>query len=301
MGLNFDKIKQRHEKANAPKEERSGGNEVQTERWGPMAHTEKGETKLFLLRMVCTEDGDPLKLLHFHYDVGNKSIRCPNEGDRKARKCPVCEYASSLWKRGVDEDDDDKKSAAKKLFAKERYVAPVVVRGEVDKTGKLLEDHMVYEDAEGNKQQHGVRWYGMGVKSYKQILDWMMNPQYNGGDITDPDQGFDIQLKFTRPAKANAFPDSSLEIQPFGERKLASNKKEVARLLKSIPDVEGLYPSQSGEEIQKILDEALAKPTDDEGTKKYGGEEEDSVNSVDEAAEEIRKMKKEADDSDIPF
>lgn len=299
MSLNFDKIRARHEKANAPKEERSNDREVQTDRWGPMAHTDKGETKLFLMRMVCTEDGDPLKLLHFHYDVGNKSVLCPKRNFDE--KCPVCEYASSLWRRGCDEDDEDKKTAAKKLFAKERYIAPMVIRGEVDKTGKLLEDHMVYEDKEGNKQQHGVRWYGMGVKSYKQILDWMMNPQYNGGDITDPDKGFDIQLKFTRPAKAGAFPDSSLEIQPFGERKLAPNKKEVARLLKSIPDLSELYTRQSTEEVQKILDEALATPTDEEGVKKYGDEDEGSVNSVDEAAEEIRKMKKEASDSDIPF
>ena len=302
MGLNFDKIRERHEKANAPKEERSN-NEVNTDKWGPMAHTEKGETKQFLLRIICTEDGDPLKLFHMHYDVGGKSVVCPNEGDRSRRECPICEYASHLWRSGCDEENEDKKTAAKKLFCKERYVAPVVVRGEVDKTGKLLEDHMVYEDSEGNKKQHGVRWYGMGVNSYKDILDWMMNPQYNGGDITDPDQGFDIQLKFSRPAKSGAFPTSKLEIQPFGERKLAGNKKEVARLLKSVPDISKLFPKQTTEEVQKILDEALSKPTEGEDVKKYGSDDDDegSINSVDEAAEEIRRVKKYAADFDIPF
>lgn len=301
MSLNFDKIRERHEKANIPKEERSQNKETNLEKWGPMAYTEKGETKLFLLRIVCTEDGDPLKLFHMHYDVGGKSVVCPKRNFDEA--CSICEYASHLWRSGVAEENADKKTAAKKLFCKERYVAPVVVRGEVDKAGKLLEDHMVYE-ADGEKKQHGVRWYGMGVKSYKQVLDWMMNPQYNGGDITDPDQGFDIQLKFSRPTKSGAFPESSLEIQPFGERKLSGNKKEVARLLKSIPDVGNIFKRQSPEEVQKILDEALAKPTDDEGVKKYGSGDdgdEGSISSVDEAAEEIRKMKNKAVDAKVPF
>lgn len=289
MALNFDKIRERHKKTNTPKEERNSNTPtINLEKWGPMAHTEKGGTKKFLLRMVCTEDGDPLKMLHFHFDVGNQSVLCPkrNYGDN----CPVCDYASHLWKSGVDEDDDDKKAAAKKLFVKERYIAPVVVRGEIDSTGKIIEDHMVYEDENGDQQKHGVRWYGMGVQSYRDILDWMMNPQFNGGDVTDPDQGFDIQLKFTRPARKGAFPDSKLEIQPFGERKLSSNKKEVARLLKSIPDIDKIFPRQSTEEVQRILDEALAEPVEGEDVKKYGNSDDDNaVSSVDEAVRELRK------------
>lgn len=290
MALNFDKIRSRHEKANFTKEERSNNSNLTQDKWGPMSHTEKGETKLFLLRMVCTEDGDPLKMFHMHYDIGGKSVVCPKRNFKE--ECPVCEYASHLWKTGVSEDNDDKKKAAKKLFCKERYVAPVVVRGEIDKTGKLIEDHMVYEDENGEQQRHGVRWYGMGVKSYKQILDWMLNPQYNGGDITDPDQGFDIQLKFSRPTKDGAFPESTLEIQPFGERKLSHDKKEVARLLNNIPDINSLFPRQTTEEVQKILDEALAKPSESEGFKKYGAEVDEELSSVDEAAEEIRKLKR---------
>ena len=53
------------------------------------------------IRIVPTNDGDPLKEMWFHYNLGNnRGFLCPkrNFGDR----CPVCDFASNLWRDGVE-------------------------------------------------------------------------------------------------------------------------------------------------------------------------------------------------------
>ena len=65
---------------------------------------QEGETDI---RIVPTGDGDPLKEMHFHYNVGERKggILCPkrNFGER----CGICDFASSLWREGVEKNDDD--------------------------------------------------------------------------------------------------------------------------------------------------------------------------------------------------
>ena len=55
---------------------------------------QEGETDI---RIVPTSDGDPLKEMHFHYNVGEHKggVLCPkrNFGER----CAICDFASSLW------------------------------------------------------------------------------------------------------------------------------------------------------------------------------------------------------------
>ena len=56
------------------------------------------------IRIVPTQDGDPFREFFFHYNVGNnRGFLCPkrNYGDG----CPVCEFASQLWKEGTANDD----------------------------------------------------------------------------------------------------------------------------------------------------------------------------------------------------
>ena len=51
---------------------------------------DEGDTDI---RIIPTSDGDPLKELHFHYNVGEhrSGILCPkrNFGER----CPICDFA----------------------------------------------------------------------------------------------------------------------------------------------------------------------------------------------------------------
>ena len=80
------------------------------------------------LRILSTADGDPFKEFHFHYNVGkNPGILCPKKNH--GEDCPICEFASTLWRQGVESDDATLKNEAKKLFVRKRFYSPIVVRG----------------------------------------------------------------------------------------------------------------------------------------------------------------------------
>jgi hypothetical protein len=59
-----------------------------------------------------------------------EDVLCPkrNFGDN----CPVCDFASQLWREGVDNNDDHSKKMAKSLFVRQRFFSPVMVRGQED-------------------------------------------------------------------------------------------------------------------------------------------------------------------------
>ena len=87
---------------------------------------DEGDTDI---RIVPGKDGDPLKEVHFHYNVGEHKggIMCPKRN--LGEHCPICEFASSLWKEGVSTNDEESKKLAKSLFVRQRYFSPVVIRG----------------------------------------------------------------------------------------------------------------------------------------------------------------------------
>ena len=127
------------------------------------------------VRILPTTDGDPFKEFHFHYNVGkNPGILCPkrNHGE----DCPICDFASKLWREGVENNDDTAKREAKKLFARKRYYSPILVRGEESK---------------------GVRVWAYGKTAYETLLSYVLDPDY--GDITHPETGTDIVMTYNIP------------------------------------------------------------------------------------------------------
>ena len=76
---------------------------------------DEGDTDI---RIVPTNDGDPLKEMFFHYNVGDHKggVLCPKRN--YGEECPICEFASSLWRDGVDNNDDESKKLAKSLFVR---------------------------------------------------------------------------------------------------------------------------------------------------------------------------------------
>ena len=119
MGLDLNKMKA---KLAALKGNGGGGTSIF---WKP----QEGEQTI---RIVPTEDGDPFKDYHFHYmniNGKNQSVMCPKRNFGEA--CPVCDFASNLWNEGQN-GTPGAGDEAKKLFAKQRFFSPVIVRGQED-------------------------------------------------------------------------------------------------------------------------------------------------------------------------
>lgn len=206
------------------------------------------------IRLVPTEDGDPFKVFHFHYNLGDAArggVLCPQRqfGD----SCPVCDFASKLWQEGTD----DSKKMAKSLFVRQRFFSPVIVRGEEDQ---------------------GVRIWGYGKTIYETLLGLVLNPDY--GDITDVSNGVDFTLTYTLPKTKGAFPMTNL-VPKRKSSPLLKTKAGISEVLENIPNVEELFAKKSTSEVKAIL-ESFLNPTEGPLNEDIG-----IVSSVDEAIKEL--------------
>ena len=203
-------------------ESESGGKKSDNAFWRPT----EGDQEI---RLVPTEDGDPFKVFHFHYNLGDNvrgGVLCPKRQFGDA--CPVCEFASQLWQEGTDES----KKMAKSLFVRQRFFSPVIVRGE---------------------EEAGVRIWGYGKTIYEALLGYVLNPDY--GDITEVQTGVDFTLTYTLPKTKGAFPQTNLV--PKRKSSALAPKGEIKALLDSIPDVDALFAKKSTAEVQAILESYL--------------------------------------------
>jgi|TARA_B100000686_G_scaffold175381_1_gene182392 hypothetical protein len=217
------------------------------------------------IRIVPTADGDPLKEMYFHYNVGEHKggILCPkrNFGER----CPVCDFASALWREGTEKNDDESKKLAKSLFVRQRYFSPVVVRG---------------------REEEGIKVYGYGKTAYELLLGYILDPEY--GDITDTVEGTDITLTYTKPTRPGAYPQTNLKMRR-GTSPLLSDEDALPGLLQNMPDFDSLFERLTPEQVDAILDEQLSSDSSAEGrsrqTESYGKKNEAS--DVDKAFDEL--------------
>jgi len=203
-------------------ESESGGKKSDNAFWRPT----EGDQEV---RFVPTDDGDPFKVYHFHYNLGEGArggVLCPKRQFGEA--CPICEFASKLWQEGTDES----KKMAKNLFVRQRFFSPVVVRGE---------------------EESGVRIYGYGKTIYEALLGYVLNPDY--GDITDVDSGVDFTLTYTLPKTKGAFPQTNLV--PKRKSSVLAKKSEVSAILESVPEIDSLFAKRTSSDVQAILESFL--------------------------------------------
>ena len=221
---------------------------------------DEGDTDI---RIVPTNDGDPLKEMFFHYNVGDHrgGILCPKRNFGEG--CPICEFASTLWREGSDKNDEESKKLAKSLFVRTRYFSPVVVRG---------------------REEEGIKVYGYGKQAYELLLGYILDPEY--GDVTDIQEGTDITLTYTKPTKPGAYPQTNLKMRR-NTSALLEDKDAIPALLDGMPDFDSLFERQTPAQIDAILDEQLASDGSAESrsseTAKYGSAD----NSVDKAFSEL--------------
>ena len=219
------------------------------------------------IRIVPAPDGDPLKEMYFHYNVGDHrgGIACPKRNF--GENCPICEFASSVWKEGVANNDEESKKLAKSLFVRARYFSPVVIRG---------------------REEQGVKYYGYGKRAYENLLGYILDPDY--GDITDTMEGTDIALTYTKPTAPGAYPQTSLKMRR-NTSQLLEDADAIPALLDSIPDFDSLFERHTPEQIDAILDEQLAGNASAESRSTENTRYGNGKNDVDRAFDELMATK----------
>ena len=182
---------------------------------------------------------NPFLEMFFHYDLGGKTYLSPTT---YGRPDPIEEFAQKLRSSGNKEDYQ----IAKKLMAKMRTFAPVIVRGE---------------------ESEGVRFWGFGKMVYQELLSVIADPDY--GDITDAMNGRDITVEFISAEEAGKnFPVTNIRVKP-NQTPITEDDKLLDKLLNEQPNMQEMYQERSYEELTEVLNNWLT-PSDDEKT----GEEE---------------------------
>ncbi len=178
-----------------------------TNLWKP----QPGKTQIRILPYKLNSD-TPFIELFFHYDLGGKSYLSPTSFGRPDRK---------------------------KVEAKLRTFAPVVVRGE---------------------ENQGTKFWGFGKTVYQELLSIIADPDY--GDISDPVNGRDVVVEFKTAEETGAsFPKTSIRVKP-NQTPITEDKAVLTNLLDDQKDIREVYNELSYDELAEALGDWL-NPSED--------------------------------------
>jgi len=170
---------------------------------------------------------NPFIELFFHFGLNSKTYLSPITFGRPD---PIEEFASKLKTSGNREEYQ----MARKLEAKMRTFAPVIVRGE---------------------EGQGVRFWGFGKTVYQELLSVIADPDY--GDITDPVNGRDVSVEFKTAEETGAsFPKTTIRVKP-NQTPITEDKAQLEGILDNQKDITELYQELSYEELTDVLNEWL--------------------------------------------
>jgi hypothetical protein len=165
--------------------------------------------------------------LFFHFGLNNKTYLSPITFGRPD---PIEEFAQKLKTSGNREEYQ----MARKLEAKMRTFAPVIVRGE---------------------EAQGVRFWGFGKTVYQELLSVIADPDY--GDITEAVNGRDISVEFITAEESGAsFPKTNIRVKP-NQTPITEDKAQLEGLLDNQKDITELYQELSYEELTEVLNQWL--------------------------------------------
>jgi len=195
--------------------------------WKPQS----GKTQIRIVPYAFNKD-NPFIELFFHYNLNNRSYLSPISFGRPD---PIEEFAQKLKGSGNKEDYQ----LSKKLEAKMRTFAPVIVRGE---------------------ESQGVKFWGFGKTVYQELLSIIADPDY--GDITDPVNGRDVVVEFISAEESGAsFPKTNIRVKP-NQTPISDEPSVLEKVKTSQKDITEIYQEQSYEDLTNVLNEWL-NPSED--------------------------------------
>ena len=170
---------------------------------------------------------NPFIELYFHYDLGGKNYLSPISFGRPD---PIEEFAQKLKSTGSKEDY----RLGKKVEAKMRTFAPVVVRGE---------------------ENQGVKFWGFGKTVYQELLSIIADPDY--GDITDSVSGSDVAVEFkTAEETGKNFPSTSIRVKP-NQTPITEDAAALDTINDSQKNITEIYQELSYDDLTQALNDYL--------------------------------------------
>ncbi len=195
--------------------------------WKP----QPGKTQIRIVPYAFNKD-NPFIELFFHYNLNNRSYLSPISFGRPD---PIEEFAQKLKASGNKEDYQ----LSKKLEAKMRTFAPVIVRGE---------------------ESQGVKFWGFGKTVYQELLSIIADPDY--GDITDAVNGRDVVVEFISAEESGAsFPKTNIRVKP-NQTPISDEPAVLEKVKTSQKDITEIYQEQSYDDLTNVLNEWL-NPNED--------------------------------------
>ena len=209
------------------------------------ANTKKGGSSLFwkpsvgkqVVRVVPNKYNKqiPFTEMLFYYGIGPRVMASPQNWNDKD---PIQEFTKQLRQSG----DKENWRLAKKLDAKTRIFAPVIVRGQEDE---------------------GVKLWQFGKEVYQDFLNMASDEEI--GDFTDVTQGRDIKLTTVGP-EVTGTPYNKTSVSPSLKLSPISNDEAVVKnILENQPDPMKVFKRLTFDEVKAGLQEFLA-PDAEEGS-----------------------------------
>lgn len=238
--------------------------QTSTQRTSNLWKPQPGTQQIRLVPYKFNKD-NPFIELFFHYDLGGKSHLSPISFGRPD---PIEEFAQKLKASGNRDDY----RLGKKLEAKMRTFAPILVRGE---------------------ESQGVKFWGFGKTVYQEILSVISDPDY--GDITDPVSGRDITVEFKTAEETGAsFPSTAIRVKPI-QTPISEDKNILEKVEDTQKDITDIYQEKTYDELTEILNNWLEgreegetkKNTTNSVTATQVAESTKSVENVSEAFNEL--------------
>ena len=175
----------------------------------------------------------PFTEMMFYYGIGQRVMASPKNWNEKD---PIVEFTKQLRST----NDKENWRLAKKLDAKTRIFAPVVVRGE---------------------ESEGVRLWQFGKEVYQEFLNMAADEEI--GDYTDIAQGRFIKLTTVGP-EVTGTPYNKTSIGPsLKTSPISKDKDEVNKFLEDQPDPMKIFKRYTFDEVKAGLQEFLS-PEDQE-------------------------------------
>ena len=228
----------------------------------------------------------PFTEMKFYYGIGSKRVM--SSPTNWGEKDPIVEFTKQLRQS----NDKENWRLAKKLDAKVRIFAPVVVRGE---------------------ESEGVRLWQFGKEIYEAFLQMASDEEI--GDFTDVMSGRDIKLNTVGP-ESTGTPYNRTTIGPsLKVTPLADDEATINKFLEEQADPMKVFKPLSFDEMKEALQEWLSPEDEEEGSiisETHEGFSEDTVEKVKSnyslstkdtksKSEKFNEMFDDEEDDDLPF